>query len=177
MKNLLLIATLLIAMPAFAQSDFDRSKDKETGSVVFKGQISFEDLKSESTFSWLKRGAADYKPDSIAIAYLKKNLPKYEMVVLMGTWCDDSHNLVPKLYKVMQASGYPMSNYKMYGVDRAKEAKYVEHKLYRLEKVPTIILLKDHVEIGRIVESVKKSVEIDLVQMIQKKMDEEERGQ
>lgn len=176
MRKLLLAAALLTSLHSFAQSDFDKSKDKESGAVVYKGQISFNDLESESSFSWLKRGAAAYKPDTTAIAYLKKNLPKYEMVVLMGTWCEDSQNLVPKLLKVLQASGYPMSSYTMYGVDRAKEAKYVEHKLYSLDKVPTIILMKDHVEIGRIVESVKKSIEIDLVQMIQKKLDEEERG-
>ncbi len=59
-----------------------------------------------------------------------------------------------------------MEQYLMYGVDRAKEAKYIEHKLYRVEKVPTIIVLKDNTEVGRIVENTKKSIEEDLMEII-----------
>lgn len=56
----------------------------------------------------------------------------------------------------------------MYGVDRAKTTKYVENKLYKIELVPTIILFKKNAEVGRIVESPKKNIEDDLVDMIKK---------
>lgn len=176
MKQILLLAALLMSLSSFAQSDFDISKDKENGAIVYKGQISFDDLNKEHTFTWMKK-SDEYKPDSATMVSLKKDLPKYEMVVLMGTWCDDSHILIPRLYKVMQQAGYPMAKCKIYGVDRAKETKYIEHKLYSVQKVPTIILFKDHSEVGRIVESVKKSIEADLAQLIQKSKDDAERGQ
>jgi hypothetical protein len=147
-------------------SDFDISKDKENGAVVYKGQCTFEDLQKESSFGWLDRGTNAYKPDSNAVKYLKKHLGGYDLVILMGTWCEDSQNLLPKLRKTLQAAAYPMSKLSMYGVDRAKTAKNVEHRLYKLEKVPTIVVYKNYMEVGRIVETVKKSIEADLMAIV-----------
>ena len=170
MKKLLLLASLFMSITTFAQSDYEVSKDKENDAVVFKGQITFADLNKEKTFTWMK-GAASYKTTADEMDFLRKHLPRYDLVILMGTWCDDSQNLIPKLYKVLQQSGYPMDKLKMYGVDRAKQAKYIEHKLYGLEKVPTIIVIKDHSEVGRIVESVKETIETELIELIMKDQD------
>lgn len=174
MKTLLLAASLLFGGQAFAQFGYDVSTDKENGMQVFKGEITFDDLKKEPSFTWLTTGTANYKPDTASLSFLKKYLGQFDMVIVMGTWCDDSHNLVPKLYKVMQLAEYPMGKYKIYGVDRAKETKGVEHKLYQIVNVPTIILFKDKIEVGRIVETVKKSIEADLVKIIRKKLDADE---
>lgn len=160
-------------MQLFAQSDFDKSKDVENGAVVYKGQFTFEDMLQEESFGWLQRGATSYKPDSVTMVYLKKHLPDYQLVVLLGTWCEDSHVLIPKLYSTLQQAGYPMNNYKMYGLNRAKESKYIEHKLYKAEKVPTVIIVKNNMEVGRITESVRKSIEKDLAAMIEKHIDEQ----
>ena len=165
---------MIMGVHAFAQSDYDVSKDKENGAVVFKGQMSFADMEQEPTFSWLKHGTDAYKPDTTTMKYLKKNLPNYEIVVLMGTWCDDSQNMIPKLRKVLQLAGFPMAKYTMYGLDRAKTAKYVEHKLYKVDKVPTVIIYKNHMEQGRITETVKKSVEKDLAEIIRPDVDRQE---
>lgn len=168
MKAILLFAVLMMSIPSYAQSDYDTSRDKENEAVVYKGRFTFEDLKKELSFTWFKSGTDNYKPDAATIEFLKNQLPDYEMVVLLGTWCDDSQDMLPKLYKVLQLSAYPMSKYSMYGVDRAKTAKYSEHKQYDLKNVPTIILIKDHKEAGRIVETVKKSLEQDLRDIIEK---------
>lgn len=178
MKKFFAAVALMMSTTAFAQvpgtSDYDVSKDAENGAVVFKGQLTFDDLNKETTFGWMKSGSEKYTPDSNAIKYLKKHLGGYEIVVLLGTWCEDSQNLIPKLHKVLQASGYPVSKVTLYGVDRAKTAKYVEHKLYKLDRVPTIILYNNHNETGRIVETVKKNIETDLVQIIYKEVEAEE---
>lgn len=166
MKTIFFSILMLASTTVFSQSDYERSTDTENGSVVFKGQITYDDLLKEPGFSWLKKGADNYAPDKESIAYLQKELPGYEIIVFLGTWCEDSQNLIPKLYKTLQAAGYPMRRYSMYGVDRAKTAKYVEHKLYKIERVPTIILFKKNNEVGRIVESTKKNIEEDLAEII-----------
>lgn len=167
MKKILLITLLFVAgMEARAQSDFDKSTDKENGAVVLKGQLTIADLKAEPGFDWMK-SAGEYKPDTTALKYLKKHLSDYDMVVMIGTWCSDSQDMFPKLYRLIQLTGLSEDRYTIYGMDRAKEAKYVEHKLYKIEKVPTIILYKENNEVGRIVESVKKSLEKDLTEMIE----------
>ncbi|HTN47377.1 MAG TPA: thioredoxin domain-containing protein [Flavipsychrobacter sp.] len=168
MKNLFIVFLLLLGVNARAQSDYDRSTDKENGSVVLRGQMTFDDLLKENSFDWLESGAAGYTPNNEALEYLKKELGEYEIVIFAGTWCDDSKLWLPRLYKVMQAANYPMRRYSMYGVDRAKTSKYVENKLYKIELVPTIILLKKNKEIGRIVENPQKTLEQDMVGFIKK---------
>jgi hypothetical protein len=167
MKGTLLLSFIVLSLQMNAQSEFDKSIDKENGSVVYKGQVRFGDLKKEPNFSWFESGAQAYKPDTNAIKFLKKHLPGYNLVVLMGTWCDDSQVLIPKLYKTLQLTEYPLPQLELVGVDRSKRAKYIEHTLYRLEKVPTIILFKEELETGRIVEVVKESVETDLMRLIE----------
>jgi thiol-disulfide isomerase/thioredoxin len=163
-----LFAFLLISMSVstFAQSDFDKSKDPENNAVVYKGQITFEDLKAESSFNWFRDGTEQYKPNTKEVEFLKKNLKNYRLVVLLGTWCEDSQNLIPKLNKVLETAEFPMSQYQMFGVNREKAAKYAEKQMYKLEKVPTIIVFKGNKELGRIVETVDKSVENGLVKII-----------
>ena len=166
MKRALWVLFLSMNLHVLAQSDYDRSVDKENEAVVFKGQVNFGDFEKEPTFGWLQSGAEKYSPDSSSIKFLRKAMPTYKIVVLLGTWCEDSQLLIPKLYKTLQASNYPMEQLSMYGVDRAKQAKYVEHQLYRLERVPTIIVFKGFMEVGRIVESVDKTIEQDLTRII-----------
>lgn len=167
MKKLLLTLSLaLLAMPAFSQFDYEVSKDKENGQTVYKGPITFGDLFKETEFSWLQKGIDDYKPDTASIGLLHARLPRYTLIVFMGTWCDDSQNLIPKLYRVLRSAGYPIDRVQLFGVDRAKTTTGVEHRLYRITKVPTIILTSQSVEVGRITETVKVSIEQDLVNLL-----------
>lgn len=166
MRYLFLVLLTIMNHPVSAQSDFDTSRDVQNQSVVFKGFFTFDDLIHEPSFTWLKEGSDLYQPDSAAIGYLRQHLDSYEIVVAMGTWCDDSKNLVPKLYKVLQSIQFPWKQYTMFGVDRAKESKGKTHTQYQITLVPTIILFKAGKEIGRITESVQESVEADLATII-----------
>jgi len=167
MKAILLSALLFIGLAAGAQTKYDVSYDADS-SLIYNGPCTFGDLTSEKTFDWFTEGAAKYKANAKAEAYLKKNLAGYDLIVFLGTWCEDSHNIVPKLYKVLQQVDYPMSQYTMFGVDRKKATKNSEHLKYKITNVPTIIVLKNHEEIGRITESVDKSVEEDMVKILKK---------
>ena len=169
MKHLLIIAiAATMTFTANAQKAYTTSKDEETGAVIYRGPITLADLNGEPTFTWLKRGETAYTPDSSVVKYLRGKLPAYTVVTLMGTWCDDSQNLVPKLAKTLEASRFPMKQFIMYGVDRAKQTGGIESKLYDVKRVPTIIVYKGNIELGRIVESVKRNVETDLMQIILK---------
>lgn len=168
MKSLFVAFLIMLACTAQAQKPYAISKDEETGGLVFKGPITLADLNGEPSFKWMKKGMEGYEPDANAVTYLTKALRPYTLIVLMGTWCDDSQNLIPKLAKVLQAAKFPMQQMAMWGVDRAKQTGGIENKTFELKKVPTIIVFKGNREVGRIVESVNRSVEIDLAQILQK---------
>lgn len=154
-----------MSLETFAQNTFQTSKDQENGSVVLKGPISFDDLSKEPNFTWFQQSGA-YKADEQQVSFLNKDLASYQIVVVMGTWCEDSQNLIPKLYSVLQRSAYPMDRLSIFGVDRTKDALKGEKARYGIEKVPTIIVYKDDKEVGRIVEVVKKSIEADLADIV-----------
>lgn len=168
MRGILLMALLLMSMITTAQTDYDVSTDKENGNVVFKGQFTFNELQKEPSFKWLEKGINDYKPDVADIEFLQQHLGNYSIVTVMGTWCEDSQLLVPKLLKVMGIVNYPMHEYTMYGVDRNKLTKFSESKYYDITRVPTFILIRDNKEAGRITEAVSKSIEADLRAIIEK---------
>lgn len=168
MKYLFIIALSIITMSATSQNThpYTTTKDTVTDGLIFNGPITFADLNNEPSFTWLKSGYDEYTPDATQLTYLRTNLPKYKMVVFMGTWCDDSHYLIPKLEKVLQLAGYPMQQYTMYGADREKKTRRGEHEKYGITLVPTIILFDNGHEIGRITESVSNSIEADLADII-----------
>lgn len=140
-------------------------KDSVDGGVVYDGLITFDDLNKELSFTWLNV-VREYKPSENVIEFLETYIKPYTMVVFMGTWCDDSHYLIPRLERVLQLINYPSSKLTMYGVTRAKTTKNGEEKKYNIALVPTIILFKDGKEVGRITETVRKSIEEDLAAII-----------
>ncbi len=166
MKYLVTLIAMLMSFDTFAQS-YEVSKDAENGSVVLKGEISIADMKNEASFTWLSTNGA-YTPDPITTDLLKENLKDYTLVVVMGTWCEDSQVLVPKLYTTLIQSLFPMSQLTIYGVDRTKDALHGEKAKFDIEKVPTIIVYKDGKEKGRIIEVVSKSIEEDIAAIIRK---------
>jgi thiol-disulfide isomerase/thioredoxin len=169
MKQLLVALMLLFSMQATAQNKaYDISQDPKGDGLIFNGPITFADLNGEHSFAWLKSGYDGYQPDKAGLAYLAGTLGDYTMVVFLGTWCDDSHELVPKLERVLDMTHYPATALTMYGVDRDKATKGGEHKRYDITLVPTIILYRNGKEAGRITESVQKSIEADLADIIQK---------
>ncbi len=167
-KLLSCIAVFLFSLQAAAQEKYTVSKDPENGAQVFKGPITFADLGSEPSFGWFGKGETAYTPDAATIGYLREKLPQYSIVTIMGTWCEDSQNLVPRLAKTLQEANFPLAQLRLYGVDRSKQTNGNEAQTYKLQLVPTIILLKDDREVGRIVETVKQSIEKDLAAIIRK---------
>lgn len=167
MKKLILLVCIVCAtIPAMAQYGYDVLKDGQSNQTIFKGKCTFDDLNDEASFDWLKLGTNEYNPNEDALNILKKQLPSCEIVIFMGTWCDDTHALLPKLYKTMTLS-HCFTNYTMYGVDREKHSSNREDEKYKVVNVPTIIVLKNGAELGRIVESPKASIEQDLVKIVQ----------
>lgn len=163
------IFTLLFLLPFMAQAQtYVLEKDSLSDGMILKGQCGYADLLAQPGFIWMKAGS-QYQVDKDALAVLKKELPKYEMVVLFGSWCSDSHLQLPHLYKVLQEAKMPPEKVTLYGFDRAKKARDTEDRIFHLERVPTIILFQDNKEVGRIVETPRSSLEKDLVELIEKK--------
>lgn len=152
-------------------ADYETSKDAKNSSVVFKGIFSYNDLAAEPTFTWLPTGMDEYHPRKKSVEYLAENIKDYQLLVFLGTWCSDSKDLVPKLYKVLDRANISYENIMLVGMDRAKTtttttAMELVNK-YKISLLPTIILIDQNgKEAGRIIEGANRSVEQDLAGII-----------
>jgi len=165
--------TLLPVITA-REPDYDVSKDPKNDRVVFKGIFAYRDMIDEPSFSWVPTGMDEYHPNPAAMKYLKQHIADYRILIAIGTWCGDSKDLVPKLYKVLNGLNIAYEDIMMIGMDRdkttlTKEGKKLSKK-YKITLLPTFILIdKDGNEAGRIEESVSKSVEEDMVEIMKGK--------
>ena len=166
MKKILFALLLLTSVGALAQTPtYIPYKDSVDGGLIFNGPVSFADLNGEITFTWMMH-ANEYKPYDKVIDYLQQYIKDYTFVVFMGTWCSDSHMMIPRFQRVLQLTNYPLPKVVMYGTDRAKKTKNGEEKKYDISLVPTIIVYKNGREVGRITETVRKTIEDDLAAII-----------
>lgn len=146
-------------------SDFDTLKGRDDKEIVYKGTVTFEDIKAVDAFN-LSDASATYKPNAEAIKNLSPELKEYELEVFLGTWCEDSHRMIPQLYRVLNDTGYPLEKLTLVSVDRDKKSKDNKTEIYSITLVPTIVVLQHGKEKGRITEVTDKSVEQDLWKII-----------
>lgn len=170
MKKAILLGALIfgsIMLHAQYQSDFEEVKSSNEAEVIYKGSCTFDDVEKVPAFK-LTEQSESYKPDEEKIESLSEELNKYQLIVFLGTWCEDSHRLIPQLYRVLTDTGYPLDQMQIFALDRDKKGRNGEEKQYKITNVPTIIVLQDGNERGRITETVKQNVESDLLEIIKK---------
>ena len=119
---------------------------------TYKGIISQEALISDTSFKWYAENLKGYTPNVNAIAELKKNADSIQLLTFMGTWCEDSHFIIPKLYSLIDAAGFSKERITLIGVDRTKKTLSHLTEALNIKNVPTIIVMKNGKEVGRVVE-------------------------
>jgi thiol-disulfide isomerase/thioredoxin len=122
------------------------------GSKALKGIIKRSLLLNDTSFKWFIENSKYGEADASAVAAFQKNGPKVTLLVFSGTWCEDSHNLLPKFYRLIDKAGFPESKVVLIAVDRSKTAVQQLHKKYQLKTVPTFIVLLNGKEVGRVEE-------------------------
>ena len=83
--------------------------------------------------------------------------------VYFGSWCGDSHRQVPAFIKIAEENSL---FYDLYGVNTDMKSTKGFEKDKNIHHVPTFIVLRDGVEIGRIIETPIVSLEADLTSIV-----------
>ncbi len=170
MKYLLVALCCLSSLMMQAQENIFKTipDPKEGASNILVGQLQFSDIAADATCNWFSENAQNYTADTNICKALATVIPKFELVIFAGTWCGDTHHLLPQLYTVLSKAKTLAASMELYGVDRKKRALNVEHLLYKIEKVPTVIIIRNHREVARIVETVEGMIEDNLLRIMQK---------
>jgi len=152
MYKILIIITgvFLVSGSVFAQSQAEISRD-DKGNKVLKGIISRGEVENDTAFAWWVENLKGYTPQSQAVAELKKNT-NIQFITFMGTWCSDSKFVIPKFYSLLDAAGFPQDRVTLIGVDRSKKTLSHLTEAMNVTNVPTIIVMNNGKEVGRVVE-------------------------
>lgn len=153
MKKFFVFAFLTVSFcnVSFSQNQYEILSEKPN-EKTFKGIISREVLVNDTSFKWYAENQRTYKPNAFAVEGLQKNKDSIQLLVFMGTWCDDSHYIIPKFYMLADAAGFPEDRITLIGVDRKKTTLSHLAEALDIKNVPTILVMKNGKEMGRVVE-------------------------
>lgn len=121
--------------------------------------------------NWFYEEYSNYKPDENTLRPIKQELFNYDVLIVMATWSKDSRREVPRFYKILDHLAYHEPKIRLINVDPKNRSNVIDTKKIDIKRIPTFIIYKDGVEIGRIIESPKESLDKDLVKIIRKNLD------
>lgn len=132
------------------------------------GPVTQDDI-LESFPEW-REVMSSYAPQEEAIEKLKAIDFTVEIEIILGTWCPDSKEHVSAYFKILELVENPLLVSSYIGIPKEKEERepYIQGK--NIQRVPTFIVSLNDEEIGRIIEHPEKSVEEDLVEIIESKI-------
>jgi len=109
-----------------------------------------------------------YEPNEEAVTYLSTQKDSLTLYVFFGNWCRESKKYIPGLMKSLQAAGSELIEARYIGVDVQKKNPKKFLNKFDIKYIPTVVVLKGNIEIGRIVEKPEQPIETDLVQILKR---------
>jgi thiol-disulfide isomerase/thioredoxin len=150
MKQLLALFLILGSTQLFAQSQYEVTTD--ASGKILKGIISRDLITKDTSFKWYQQNISGYTPNADAVKALKDKNTKIQLIAFGGTWCGDTRFILPKFFTLLDAANVPAEKLTLVGVDRSKKTISNLADALGVVNVPTIIVLKDGKEVGRVVE-------------------------
>ena len=131
------------------------------------GPFRIERLCRQPYSEWYLKGYDDYAFSPGVVEQLKTLMTvDIRIEIVMGTWCPDSRREVPSFMRVMDAAGFQSDKVELLGVDNSKVAPVKDYEALDIKRVPTFIVYKKNVELGRIIENPATSLEQDMVNIL-----------
>ncbi|WP_346235953.1 thioredoxin family protein [Niabella insulamsoli] len=146
---LLLLTTCSICSTA---QQFETTKDR-TGRKMLKGFVTDSVLRADSAaFKWYVDNEKVYVPADSIINKFSAQDSSVSFMVFFGTWCPDSHYVIPRFYKITHQANIDPRRITLFALDRTKNDAAHFAANFNVQHVPTIIILKNGKEMGRVVE-------------------------
>jgi len=158
-----LLVLLLAPTLIFSQKMNRKITDPKKGEEILIGYCTRGGLEKGDFGKSFEAYYSVYKPDSVVISELAKKQDGIEILVVLGTWCSDSQEQVPKFFKVLDLINFPKKSVQIICVDSSKKSGEVDLVNYNTEKVPTFMVYRKGREIGRIIERPYSTLEKDLL--------------
>jgi len=118
---------------------------------------------------WFNKEYNSYDPKiEIAQKISGTDLTGVSVLIVLGSWCGDSQREVPRFIKIMDECALVKIKITFLGVDMGKQSPVGDYDKLEIKKVPTFIVYRNKIEIGRIIEYPTTSLEQDLLDILSK---------
>lgn len=159
------------AAVAVQQPVLNRTYTDANGNLNLVGASTRARLSEPPFADWFDKNYADYTIDTVTANRLKPLLKDKQFLIFMGTWCGDSRREVPRLYKLLAYCGVNEQQIRLVNVSNRdsvyKQSPDHEERGLYIFRVPDLLVYDRQREIGRIVESPVKTVEQDLLAIVE----------
>ncbi|HEX3072805.1 MAG TPA: thioredoxin family protein [Ignavibacteriales bacterium] len=147
----------------------DTLKSENAAENMLIGDCVREDFQDTSFARWFDPEYSEYQVDTAAADSLSGIIDSADIVIVLGTWCSDSHREIPRFIKILDYLKYPSEKLTMKCVDRKLKTLSSDIDIYQVEAVPSIIFYEEGKELGRIIEAPEESLEKDMIKFIVKR--------
>lgn len=129
-------------------------------SEFYIGEITTQEILTK--FSNFAKHSDDVTYQSDELSPLKQLAGDIQIKVFFGQWCHDSIREVPRVITMLQEVNNPNIKTWYYALDTSKSDPLGLAEKHNILKTPTIIVYKDGVELGRILEVPESSWPTDI---------------
>lgn len=152
--SITVLYAVLFALNGYGQAQYEISPDeKHPEQHVFRGIVNKYVVQNDTAFTkWYTSSQGYYSPDTATLNAFERAKGKIQFVVFGGTWCEDTQFILPKFFKIQEKSGIPDDAITFFAVNRNKKTLGNISDAFNVTLVPTIIVMKNGKEIGRVVE-------------------------
>ncbi len=151
MKQLIFFIALIFSLSATAQTPYTSTIDGS--STILNGLITkYALINNAAIFPWYVNNSKGYIPDNNVKSAMDSAKNQVHFIIFGGTWCEDTQNILPKFFSLQEQTNFPDNHITFYGVDRSKKSLGNIASAFGITNVPTIIVMKNGKETGRIVE-------------------------
>ena len=148
--------TLVMALPTTAQ---------ESDESILLGSVTRAEIEAAIP-DWVSEAMAS-QPDLEATDRLLQAIDGAEVVVYLGSWCDDTRRELGRFWWALDSLAVEGPSQVTYvAVDRSLTEPADQVAGVGLIRVPTIVVRRGGVEQGRIVEESPNGIEIDLLGLL-----------
>lgn len=150
-RSIFFCLILASTFSASSQTCLDVSKTPE-GKKMLVGFITRGMIFQDTAFHEFVENGKWFVPQAADVDALKAKADSVHFIVIFGTWCHDSQNLIPQFYKWVDAAEFPERRITIIAVDKQKKAQGNFAQAFNVKSTPTFIVMKNGTEAGRVVE-------------------------
>ena len=133
--------------------------------LLEEGVVDIDYLKKSPKTYWFNENFENYTVEKINRDNFSE-LYNYDIEIFMNTLCHDSQREIPRLIKILKELNFPENKLKIILLNPNKESEMGYEVNKNITNTPTIIFNLDNIEVNRIVEFPKESLENDILKIL-----------